>query len=672
MRKILALLLFATSLSAVPRALSPERGVGDPKPLTNQLAGGSIDIASDGDTALAVWTYKRSGGLSDIVATRLNDAGEAPDPAGILVTSSLSEKQLLRVIWDGHRYLIVWGGDDAIWVSTLNGNTTRLFEAPQYTSVDLVARPGGGTIVMANANHQLVVRAYDDDFRLLNTQLLDNRVYASRIVRSGNAIVAVWAEEASNTWTVFTQRLDELGFAVGLPGRLAAVSGSFFDLVGASSANRAYIAFGANLLGAQSPVQVLAIEPNGVIDPVTTYDAIGISGIAATPEGGFVTGETSGGVTPAQLRRFDSNGTPIDHFSLGSFEFPILATMNSNVISASFGPAPVSYVYGALRTKTISFVSPAQTQPRLATDGTNMLLVWFQLPGPDIRAQLLAPSGQPLHEALNLGNGYGDANPVAGFDGTTYYVVHADRFDDDHTELRVRRIARDGSLDGDPFIVAKTTGHVTNLVAAGNAVAWLDDETFPQPRVTWASLDARVPIVMSTATHLVAASNGSNVLFASITPSDTIVVAPPGGGDITIPTQTASDSIALGGYGDRWLLTYFDGSGIIGQFLQRDGTASGAPFRISNDQPDNIRVAWDGDEFVVTWDSHNMVQIVTVRDRDVEPQLIPFSQGPQRNGDAVFVNSVAILAYQHRTPEATNSMRVFTRVLARPRMRTIR
>jgi len=62
MRKILALLLLTTPLAAAPRLLSPERPVGDPKPMTNFLASQSIDIASNGNTAIAAWTDVRGGG----------------------------------------------------------------------------------------------------------------------------------------------------------------------------------------------------------------------------------------------------------------------------------------------------------------------------------------------------------------------------------------------------------------------------------------------------------------------------------------------------------------------------------------------------------------------------------------------------------------------------------
>jgi hypothetical protein len=60
-----------------------------------------------------------------------------------------------------------------------------------------------------------------------------------------------------------------------------------------------------------------------------------------------------------------------------------------------------------------------------------------------------------------------------------------------------------------------------------------------------------------------------------------------------------------------------------------------------------------------------------VSEGDVEHQLIQFGIGPQQNGDVVFVNGAALIAYSHGD-QATQTSRVFTRTLSRPRVRPVR
>jgi len=176
---------------------------------------------------------------------------------------------------------------------------------------------------------------------------------------------------------------------------------------------------------------------------------------------------------------------------------------------------------------------------------------------------------------------------------------------------------------------------------------------------------------MSAATSLVAASDGKETLIAFASAQFTLNVSVPGAGEITIPTPVSPESVAVGGNGKRWLLAYFDGGGIVGQFLRLDGTPDGGTFDIRHDQAEAMRVAWDGNEFVVSFESHHFLEVWTVNDNHrVEPQLIPEEFLPEVNGDALFAGGAAVLAYQHWTEE-TSSARVFTRSIFRPRIRPV-
>jgi len=657
MRKLIALLLLTIPLAASPRLLSPERPIGETKPLNNTLADFSIDIAAGDDSVVAAWSDGRSGTHNDIYATRLDAEGQPLDQFGIPVDVSPGDKQLRRIIWDGHRYVLAWSSEGAIWISSLTGGATRLFEAnTPYTTIDLAARPGGGTLMVANVVRQLSVLALDDEFHVQSTHLIDTNSYRAQLVRSGDAVFAVWLDASM----LLAQRIDRNGTPDGIPLQLATTKGPV-NVVTSSSATRGLIAYYE-----QESVHVLALQPNGVFAPLTTYPALRIDSIAPAPDGGFVAVEGVTAETPTTLHHFDAGGNFVDRLSLGSFDDVRLTAGHGHVIAVGAGSGLVSYVYGARRTKNISFTSPVQTQPRLASDGTNALLLWDeQLPGDRLFVQLLAPSGEPLHDRVALpAPGYREV-PAVGFDGNSFVVIRSKAFED-HTEISVQRIHRDGSLDGALFLLAQTKGPISDLLTAGNVVAWRD-ESYPQPRAVWTTFDQRTPFTASTSTHLAAGAFGSSVMFASITPNNTIVVWTPGGGDITVPINASPDSVAIGGNGDGWLVVYSDGGDLLGRYLARDGSAIGEPLLIESGEAHDMRVAWDGDAFVVTWESHHTGFMAVVRGRDVD---LAFPYMP--NGDITRVNGSALIAYQRRAPEANNSTRVFTRTLSRPRVRPVR
>jgi len=78
---------------------------------------------------------------------------------------------------------------------------------------------------------------------------------------------------------------------------------------------------------------------------------------------------------------------------------PFETSTHGNVLAVAIGQGPVSYVWRAPQVRTISSIAPVQTQPRLASDGTNALLVWKEeLPSGRLVAQL--PAGRPTPQAI--------------------------------------------------------------------------------------------------------------------------------------------------------------------------------------------------------------------------------------------------------------------------------
>jgi hypothetical protein len=491
--------------------------------------------------------------------------------------------------------------------------------------------------------------------------VLDSTATNCRLVRSGNAMLAIWTHLnlPQVTTTLIAQRIDEDGAPTDIPAQIATLNTEYVNLATAPT----LFAYGA--LGS---VHAFDVQPNGALKPLCAFDAENVASIVRTTDGGFIAAEQAHGSTPTTFHDFDAAGNFRDHLSLGSFDDPSITTAQyGNVIAVAMGQAPESYLYTARRAKTISRVAQPQTAARLASDGTNVLLVWRDYPN-TLFAQLFSLAGEPLHDRLKLGFTQTDAS--VSFDGTSY-VVARPRIGSEQTEVLVQRVARDGSSAEEPFVLASSTGHITNVVVAGNTVAWLDDARFPQPRTVWTTLDSRVPMEGSTAQQIALATDGSSVLLASRTQQFTITVSTPGGFEITVPTQYSPQMVSIAGNGERWLLVYYDGSLLWGQFLAHDGTPSGEPLMIAGaDEQVRPRVAWDGDEFVVTYDGYGFIALATVGPRGVDHGLyFPATWAPEVNGDAVYANGTAFLAYQHLDPDATNSTRVFTRTLTRTRVR---
>jgi len=649
MRNLIALILLTASLNAAPRLLSPERPVGDPTPVNNTLVTGPIDVASSPDSILAAWSDPRLGTNRHIFATRLDDQGAALDPYGVLVGYSQLDQELLRVAWDGQRYLFFWSSGDAVWVSTMDGQQKKLFVTSGRTTIDYA--PG---LLLANGE-QVTISAIDDQFKITNTQVLDEHGSRARLVRNGGATLAVWIHDY-DTPMLMAQRVDG-GNISGIPLQIGPVSGSDAQIATAP----ALLAYAD-----QRTVRVFDMQSNGTLTPRVTYQGAGIESIAATADGGFIAAANR------QLRRYDASGTLVDSISIDGFFKPRLISAHGNVLAVAIGQGPVSYVWRAPQARSISLIAPLQTQPRLASDGTNALMVWNEeLPSSShLIAQLISASGQPLHDRLESPALAPGEVPAVGFDGKTYVLIRTTPRPG-HLEISAQRIARDGSLDGPAFLVADSLAKIRDVTIAGDTVAWID-EGLILPHMRWTTLDARMPLLWSPANSIAAAGNGSDVMFAASTPACGVSIAVKDAFPLMV-TNHCADSIAIAGNGRRWLVVYGDGAGIDGLFLQKDGSPIGEPFTIvAGDDITAPRVAWDGDEFIVTAEWGPFVEIMTVgEDGDLEHQFPPFGIGPQKNGDVAFVNGTALLVYT-RPDEKTYSPRIFTRSLSRPRVRPVR
>src|SRR4051812_5306558 len=405
MRNAIALLLLTTSLSAAPRLLSPERPIGDATPRTNVIAPGPIDVASSPDAIVAAWSDVRSGTHRDIFATHLDDQGLPLDPLGIPIGHLSIDKQLLRVIWDDDRFVFLWRGGGGFWVSMMNGVEKQLLFDYGQTTIDYT--PG---LLLYDSRGRVAIQPLDRDFNAISTRVLDEQGTGARLVRSGNTLLVVWVHDfGRGIYTLMAQRIDG-GVASGLPAQLANVGSANVQIVVGTSAARSLVSYAD-----AGQVHVLDVHANGAMVPLATYDAPSIESIAPAADGGFVTAANR------ELMRFDASGRVIDQVTPTNFFNARLTPGHGAVIGVGMGQGPVSYTFGAHETRSLSSIAQVQTLPRLASDGTNALMVWNE--PPYVLAQLISASGQPLHDAVKLPSLAPDEVPAVGFDGRTYVVI---------------------------------------------------------------------------------------------------------------------------------------------------------------------------------------------------------------------------------------------------------
>jgi hypothetical protein len=651
MRNAIALFLLTTSLSAAPRLLSPERPVGDATPRAN-MAAALVDVATSPDAIVAAWSDGRSGSHRDIFATHLDDQGQPLDPLGIRIGHSLVDKQLLRVIWDDDRFVFLWRGGGGFWVSQMNGAEKQLLFDDGQMTVDYA--PG---LLLFDSRGRIVIQQLDRDFNVISLHTLDEQGTGARFVRSGNTQLVVWVHDfGGGIFTLMAQRIDG-GIVSGLPAQITNVSSAYAQIVVGTSPDRSLLAYTD-----AGQVHVLDVRANGAMIPLATDDAPSIDSIAPAADGGFVI------AVNGQLRRFDASGRLIDQVTRPNVIFPQLTSGHGTVIGVGIGvgQGPVSYTFASPETRVLSSIPPVQTLPRLASDGTNALMVWSE--PPYVLAQLISGSGQPLHDAVQLPSLAPDEVPAVGFDGRTYVVIRT-LPQIGHTDVTALRIARDGTIDGDVFLVGQSQGTISDVVTAGNVVAW-HDTAYTLPHMVWTTLEQRAPIPAFPANDIAIAANGPNVMIAAAGPSPCGVEVSPVGGLDTFAVYDCAEEVAIAAHGDRWLIVYSDGAQLFAHFIRNDGSPIGERLLIA-DGATAPRVAWDGDEFAVTYQWGPFVEVATVREGDVERQLISFGIGPQVNGDVTFVNGAALLTYS-RIDDKTQTSRIFTRTLSRPRVRPVR
>lgn len=367
-----------------------------------------------------------------------------------------------------------------------------------------------------------------------------------------------------------------------------------------------------------------------------------LNGAGGTPP---YTWSVLGGALPPGLSLTATNGlisgTPT---AIGQFGFTVVlsdsaASNASRMFSLTVHPAPPGLPVAATMVN--------ETFYGFASDGTNYLVVLSD--GANLSAQLVSAAGTNLGGRISLSSAAKAS--LADFDGTNYLVVWEQRSVATNSDLYGQFLSPAGALLGSVFPVC------TN---AGNQV-----------------LDSRRGLQYGAGAYLVVwrdernGTNDTDVYGQIISPVGTLV-----GAEIPIAIEagnqvTPSLAFGAGNYLVVWghQDTNTGWYGVRGQLVAPDGTLTGASFPISQTNSlrfDQVRLAYNGSRYLVTWAKDRSSELSTVASWEVVGSLltaggtmlsgelgIASAAGTQLKPSVISVGTDFLVNWMH-SPDATN------------------
>jgi hypothetical protein len=365
------------------------------------------DVTFNGTNFLVVWDDDREGGdtLTDIYAARVTTAGLVLDPNGFPVTTGGYEKVEPAVASDGTNCLVVWHGcyhDTAyysIWGARVAPNGSVLDPEPfqiSHNRDDVAQSPD----VAFNGTNYLV--AWDD----ANS---GHMVSCSRVAPSGTVLdtADIRVAQRSRPCEYPTVSADGTNWLVA------------WDDDTYSS--------GQNLFGARISAAGASLDPSGFALCNAAFQQG--QGTIAFGNGQYLVAWQDQRQGGSEADVYVARVTPAG------------AVLEPNGFAISFSVNEGDYA-------------------AVASDGTDFLMAWRDGRGAgDIFATRISAGGtildrMPLNVSLAAGN---QTNPTVAFDGTNYLVVWQDNRDTGNANLYGARVSRAGMVIDSPAVRLTST-----------------------------------------------------------------------------------------------------------------------------------------------------------------------------------------------------------------------
>jgi hypothetical protein len=704
--------LLATPLSA-QFTVGPEKAVSTPVVGSSDRVAGFggpdvVDVATNNDVLLLVWSENRSDLSTDIFAARLDDHGALLDPSGIFVATTPANEAAPRVIWTGSRFIAAWTAYDGPTVITraaeidVNGRVLQP-NGVNVTEGRLTSLVWTGSTVMlsvqrpsaANSNPRAGIGALSTS--LVYTNLADiSEAYAPHLAAYSSGVIAVWLHPGFGTnqfaaeWQRFGLNGDRIGGVQPL-GDLGTFSGMVSLVAGASGTGVVVAAAGDDMLRVARISDDSTRAGTGLTPPSGQIVVTDVGG-----PGLEVLATVNGVLT---LYRFDSG----DSFVSSTRPSPlalwgrIVTHDDLPFLAWAITPSPgVANVYGGFlpisNATTVSRSAESQQEPALATDNNSVLAVWTENRGTQYDAVLgrrLDKTGTPLGSTFVIADDQTPSDsPVVAFNGTDYIVFWQElRFPSQ--ELWTTLLSRRVGPNGTPADVVQISpnAYISSEPAVATdgrniLIAWTEgDIRHPElrsalfaPNRFISPVSIVLPAVFSPTvdwngdSYVVVAEASGPALKAILVNREGALVT---SGEATIPPAGLTDTEpSIAWNGSVHLLVYQRGDTLAGTFLNRDGSRASADFQLaaSGRAP---RVAWDGTSFVVTWERGAAYRDLIAARVTTAGTLIGLptviAADPNANESAASMlplgGGKTLLAYQRLAFEATGVHRAFTRVL---------
>ena len=263
---------------------------------------------------------------------------------------------------------------------------------------------------------------------------------------------------------------------------------------------------------------------------------------------------------------------------------------------------------------TVSRSANSETNPAVAFDGTNYLVVWQDNRGSgfDLYGVRVSASGSvldPAGFAISSANGH-QRNPAVAFDGTNYLVSWEDTRLSAASDIYAARVSRTGSvLDANGLSICPRFGAQEHPAVAFDGVNYL---------VVWDDSSAG----SSRDIYGTRVSTGGTVL-------DTAFV-----GISTDTSDQSSPAIAFDG--TNYLVAWSDyrnnsTSDVYGARVSRPGTvldASGIQFAGGTESQTDAALAFDGTNYLLVWSDYQTFPSSNLAARRIRPTGTPVDSSP--------------------------------------------
>jgi hypothetical protein len=574
-------------------------------------------VAFDAANFVVVWSDYRNGRTSDIYGARVTPGGTVLDPDGIAISTEGNNEYWPAVACDGANYLVVWQDGR-------NGPPYRIFGA-RVSHGGIVLDSAGFAVSTAEAEEQRPAVSFDginyltvwEDARGGHRGIYGARVSQNGAVLDSDDIAVSTASGFNNNPAV---SFDGTDFMVvwqfwhndtgGTHGARVTQSGHVLDST----------AIAVSTSAVEQSMPAVAQGGAGFLvvwsDDRNRADYGDIYGTRLTPDG-----------TP-----LDSNGIAVSTGANDQYE-PAVAFDGTNFlvvwrdwrIGSGYDIFGIRLSPNGIALDSVSFaiadVAGDQYYPAVAFDGTDFLVAWEDWRNglSDIYAARVAPQGTvldpdgiPVSTATNR-----QYVPAVAFDGANFLVSWEDNRSGSHWDIYAARVSPEGSVldpDGIPVSTAMNDQYVPAIAFDG--VNFL---------VTWNDYRS---------------GSYSDIYAARVTPQGTVL--DPGG----IPVSTATDHQyvpAVAFNGTNFLVVWTDYRGgsysdIYAARVAPQGTvldSNGIPVSTATNYQEYPAVAFDGANFLVTWEDYRNGDTSDIYAARVSPAGNMFDAGPvvRQEGD---------------------------------------